>query len=362
VDHFRARGAMVMATTHHGLLKAYAQSTEAVASASFGYDPETYEPTYRLALGVPGRSMALEMAERLGLPAAVVRDARSRRDEKEAQAEALLKKLEQDQAALAAEQERIAAERAAVEAAKDELAQAGRALEARKRAELDAFKKELQRRAEEAVRKATDAVAEAVRRVEAAPRLTPATAGKARLHAVGAVREAQAEALDVPGVAVQEAPAPAVSWEVGSRVRLKTLGVVGQITTLPARGDVEVAVGGKRLRVPRTELLGVGGGASAGRPSFRPSPASARETSSMGPFEVNVVGLTTDEAIPKVDKALDQAVMAERTQVRVVHGFGSGALRRAVAVLLHDHPHVSSFRAGGAGEGGGGVTVVELKE
>jgi DNA mismatch repair protein MutS2 len=80
VDHFRARGAMVMATTHHGLLKAYAQATPGVASASFGYDPNTYEPTYRLALGVPGRSMALEMAERLGLPPAVVRDARGRLD------------------------------------------------------------------------------------------------------------------------------------------------------------------------------------------------------------------------------------------------------------------------------------------
>jgi DNA mismatch repair protein MutS2 len=78
--------------------------------------------------------------------------------------------------------------------------------------------------------------------------------------------------------------------------------------------------------------------------------------------EVNVVGLTTDEALPKVDKALDQAVMNERGVVRVVHGFGSGALRRAVAGLLEGHPHVASFRAGGAGEGGGGVTVVELKE
>jgi DNA mismatch repair protein MutS2 len=362
VDHFRARGAMVMATTHHGLLKAYAQSSPGVGSASFGYDPNTYEPTYRLALGVPGRSMALEMAERLGLPVEVVRDARSRRDEKEAQAEALLKKLEQDQAALAAEQERIEAERAAVEAQKQEVAAAERAAEAKKRAELDAFRRELQRRGEEAVRKATEAVAEAVRRVEAAPRLTPAAAAKARTQAVGAIREAQQDAASLPGLAVAEPAAPEVVLAVGGRVRLKTLGVVGEILTLPPKGNVEVAVGGKRLRVPRGELMGIGAPSGASRPLFRPSPPAARDTASANAFEVNVVGLSTDEAVPKVDKALDQAVMAERGVVRVIHGFGSGALRRAVAVLLHDHPHVASFRAGGAGEGGGGVTVVELKE
>jgi DNA mismatch repair protein MutS2 len=362
VDHFRSRDAMVMATTHHGLLKAYAQATPGVGSASFGYDPNTFEPTYRLALGVPGRSMALEMAERLGLPAAVVRDARGRRDEKEAQAEALLKKLEQDQAGLAVEQERIAAERAALEADKVQLVAAERAVEARKRAELDAFKRELQRRGEEAVRKATEAVAEAVRRIEEAPRLTPAAAAKARGQAVGAIREAQAEALALPGVAVAEPTAAAVALVVGTRVRLKTLGVVGEIMTLPAKGDVEVAVGGKRLRVPRAELVGVASSPGPGKTVFRPSPPAVRDLNVRDAAEVNVVGLTTDEAVPKVDKALDQAVMSERGVVRVVHGFGSGALRRAVAELLDGHPHVASFRAGGAGEGGGGVTIVELKE
>jgi DNA mismatch repair protein MutS2 len=178
---------------------------------------------------------------------------------------------------------------------------------------------------------------------------------------VGAVREAQAQALDVPGVEVAPPERPAV-LAVGGRVRLKTLGIVGEILTLPERGDVEVAVGGKRLRVPRGELLAVGAPPPAGaRPQPRPSPPREAPAAA-GAFEVNVVGLTTDEALPKVDKALDQAVMAERTVVRVVHGFGSGALRRAVAELLHDHPHVASFRAGGQSEGGGGVTVVELKE
>src|SRR5688572_4593068 len=121
VDHFRQKGALVVATTHHGLMKAYAQSTPGVACASFGYDPETYEPTYTLAMGVAGRSLALEMAERLGLPASALADARSRVDVREAQAEALLKKLEEDNALLRSEEERIAADRAAVNVSRSEL-------------------------------------------------------------------------------------------------------------------------------------------------------------------------------------------------------------------------------------------------
>src|SRR5262249_5615718 len=112
VEHFREKGALVVATTHHGLMKAYAQSTAGVACASFGYDPGTYEPTYRLTLGAPGRSLALEMAERLGLPAPVVRDARARRDDKEEQAEAPLARLAKGKAQIARERAEAVAARA----------------------------------------------------------------------------------------------------------------------------------------------------------------------------------------------------------------------------------------------------------
>ncbi len=118
VEHFRRKGTMVLATTHHGLMKAYAQSTPGVATASFGYHPETYEPTYRLTLGAPGRSLALEMAERLGLPAEVVHDARARRDDKEQQAEALLARLEKEKAELERERVRIEGMKAEAEGAR----------------------------------------------------------------------------------------------------------------------------------------------------------------------------------------------------------------------------------------------------
>src|SRR5204862_8156289 len=128
-----------IATTHHGLMKAYAQATPGVVPASFGYDPATYEPTYRLELGTAGRSLALEMAERLGLPLETVRDARSRLDRKEAQAEALLKKLEEDQATLRASEEDLSRRRVEIESAEARMSLAERELAARKKTEIEAF-------------------------------------------------------------------------------------------------------------------------------------------------------------------------------------------------------------------------------
>ncbi|HEY2943367.1 MAG TPA: Smr/MutS family protein [Vicinamibacteria bacterium] len=359
VDHFRARGATVMATTHHGLMKAYAQSTPGVACASFGYDPQTYEPTYRLALGTAGRSLALEMAERLGLPAAVVKDARARLDRKEAQAEALLKKLEEGEERLRRDSARIDDERRAVEAARAELRAAEAEAERRKRSELEAFRRELLKRGEEAARRAADAIQKAVQRVETSRRAATAAGTKARTEALADIRAAQHEALDAPTLGLAPEPEPAgAALAVGGRARVRDLGVVGEVMSLNA-DEGELAVGGKRLRVPRAELVGVAGPAPS-RGAVKITAAAPRRDGGAGSSEVNLVGLTVDEALPRVDKALDEALLADRHEVRVIHGFGEGKLRKAVAVFLEGHPHVAGVRLGA--EGRGGVTVVELKE
>jgi DNA mismatch repair protein MutS2 len=358
VDHFRTRRAMVVATTHHGLLKAYAQSTAGVACASFGYDPATYEPSFRLALGVPGRSLALEMAERLGLPAAVVADARSRRDEKEAQAEALLKQLEEEQAALAREAARMAEMRAELDAALLRQGAAERELAARKRTEAETFVRDLRRKGEEAARKAAEAIAEAVARVEAARGSLASAASRARETALRSIRTAQDEVLRDPELGPEPEGEGAGPLAVGMRVRVATLGITGEILGLHGQ-EAEVAVGGKRLRVPQAELRplpvrpGGPGVATAGVTLTKKGDVAA---------EINLLGLTVDEALPRVDKLLDDAALSDRREIRVIHGFGEGRLRKAVAGLLQGHPHVAAWRAGHAGEGGGGVTIVELKE
>jgi DNA mismatch repair protein MutS2 len=358
VDHFRSRGAMAVATTHHGLLKAYAQSTDGVACASFGYDPATYEPTYRLALGVPGRSLALEMAERLGLPAAVVADARSRRDEKEAQAEALLKQLEEEQAGLAREEARMAEMRAELDAALLRERAAERELLARKRTEAETFVRELRRKGEEAARKAAEAIAEAVARVEASRGSPAAAASRAREAALRSIRAAQEEVLRDPELGQEPEGEGAGPLVVGMRVRAATLGITGVVLALHGR-EAEVAVGGKRLKVPQAELRPL-----PPRPGGPVAVLPAVTVTKKGEVaaEINLLGLTVDEALPRVDKLLDDAALSDRREVRVIHGFGEGRLRKAVAGLLQGHPHVAAWRAGHAGEGGGGVTIVELKE
>ncbi len=359
VDHFKRRGALVVATTHHGLMKAYAQSTPGVACASFGYNPETYEPTYQLAMGVAGRSLALEMAERLGLPLAALADARRRVDPREAQVEGLLKKLEEDSALVRREADAIAAERAAVDAERASVERARLDLEDRKRLELTAFKKDLQKRGEEASRKAADAIHAAVKRLEEGQKKAATAGARARTEAIGAIREAQEEAMALPGIAVvEERAAASVPLVVGGRARVASLGVIGEVMSLGGDGAVEIAIGGKRLVVPRSQVVPVAGPApSRGTPMMKPTSNSSGDAS---PAEINLVGMTVDEALPKVDKMLDDAAMGDRRELRVIHGFGSGRLRKAIAEMLEGHPHVAAVRIGA--EGRGGVTVVELKE
>ncbi len=367
VEHFRAAGAMAVATTHHGLMKSYAQSTPGVACGSFGYHPETYEPTYVLTLGAAGRSLALEMAERLGLPAAVVVDARARLDAKEAQAEALLERLADEQELLHQERARIEAQGRELDAALERQRALERELESRKRGEVDRFRRELARSGEVAARRAADAVQQAVRKLESTRRsLTTAAAG-ARSEAILAIRAAQAEALETPEIAAYVAPEPelpSAALAVGCRVRVRTLGLVGQLLALDAHGQAELAVSGKRLRVPQAQLVVLAAPAAVAAPRARSAGgvSSAVATADGGSVDLHIVGLRVDEALPKVDKALDDAALADRRVLRVVHGFGQGTLRQAVAELLQGHPHVAAFRPADPKEGGAGVTLVELKE
>jgi DNA mismatch repair protein MutS2 len=374
VDHFRRRGAMVVATTHDGLMKSYAQSTPGVACASFGYDPQTYAPTYRLRLGEPGRSLALEMAERLGLPAEVVQDARSRLSAGEVRAEELLRRMDEEQAALQRERTRLEDERHALALALEHQRAAERELEARKRGEVERFARELRRRGEEAARKAADAIHQAVQRVETSRRAATRAGSEARGEALAAIRQAQDEVLQAPEVAaVVATPAPEVGGlplGVGSRARVRSLGLVGEVLAIGSDGDVELAVSGKRLRLPARELvvLAPAGSSQAARPRTPSRAPGGGQTQSAAtqvvdfPVEVRVIGQRVDEALPLVDKALDDAALSDRHVVRVVHGHGQGRLRQAVAELLAGHPHVARFALADAREGGAAVTVVELKE
>ncbi len=372
IDHFRRREATVIATTHYDALKSYASTTEGVMAAGFGFDPQTFAPTYRLNYGSPGSSLALEIANRLGLPAEVIEQARAHRTARETQLAEHLAKIERDMQALDHERRLAARERATIGEESARLQQ--REQELRNREET--FKRKLDERIEERLRDArreiddvvnalktrTDALAaEAERRM--APRLvSTGDTGTARADARAAI-----EAI---GNRLRSPAQPAVETDrnrsnrapsVGDRVLVGAFGVEGVVQSLHDR-EAEVDVRGKRLRARVDELRVVAPAAPVGA-----QPSRVRVNVELQPregslTELNVIGAHADDAVSRVEKFLDEAMLSEVKSVRIIHGYGTGQLRRAIGEFLRAHPYVANFAAAPENQGGGGVTVVEFKE
>ena len=372
IDHFRRRGAMVVATTHYDALKSYASTTQGVMAAGFGFDPQTFAPTYRLNYGSPGSSLALEIANRLGMPADVIEQARAYRTARESQLAEHLAKVERDMQALDHERRLAARER-------ETLAETGSKLHAREQ-ELknreETFRRRLEERIQERLRDArreidavvdalkarTDALAaEAERRM--APRLIPTgETGAARAEARMAI-EAIGERLRTPSdpAPAAEAVEPARVAAVGDRVIVGAFGLEGVVRAVHER-EAEVDVRGKRLRARVDELRVITPAAAV-----HASPARVRVNVDLqpregSPTELNVIGCDVEEALSRTGKFLDEALVSEVKSVRLIHGYGTGQLRRAIAGYLQSQPFVAHFEPAPPQQGGGGVTVVELKE
>ena len=368
IDHFRQRGALVAATTHDDALKSYASTTDGVACAGFGFDPDTYAPTYRLAYGSPGRSLALEIAARLGVPASIIGDARGRRSAREAQLAEHLARMENDIAQVNARREELEAgrrqleeERAALEQARQALDEKEQAARRRLRDGVDEELKAARRAVEEIVsglRARAGALVQPSRgRSAGRPRqqVTTGATGELKRAAVEElekVRERSAAALPAPA----EAPAPTTPPPVGSRVRVESLGLEGTLVAVNG-DDAEIEARGKRLHVTAGNLRAVDAAPAAGGGV---TVAVAADTPA--PEELNVIGCRVDDALSRVEKYVDQALLGGVGQLRVIHGHGTGQLRRAIAGFLDEHPLVAKFEAAAPERGGRGVTVIELKD
>jgi DNA mismatch repair protein MutS2 len=370
IDHFRRRGATVMATTHYDALKTYAATTPGVVAASFGFDPKTFAPTYRIAYGVPGSSLAFEIAARLGLPAEILDHARTLRSEREAQLADHLAKVQRDMQALdherrllAREREQLAGDHGRVLAREQEL-----------RSREDAFRRRQQERIDERLREARREIDAVVDQLKARAGTLAADAQHraARLIPTGETGAARARAradLEAIGrrlkgeepaaaAAVAAPAAPGRPPVVGDRVLVGALKLEGTVKSLQGQ-DAEVDVRGKRMRVRAADLRVVGG-----RPS---QPAPVRVHVDLQPregslTELNLIGCKVDEAIERTERFLDDTLVNELRSVRLVHGYGTGQLRRGIAEFLKNHPLVARFGPADADHGGGGVTVVELKD
>jgi len=398
VDHFRkACGAQVMATTHYSGLKMYAGNEEGVLNASVEFDEKTLQPTYRLIVGVAGSSSGLEIARRFGIPNNVIDGAlRSvkdstlqaveylRRIKREAEeAESLRAALEEERAAVAEkfasldkkaerqERERQALFQTALDSTVREFEKRSRELIAsiQDRSERLKVEREAQRRVSELKREALRATSAGDKR-EAASAAPASTSGRGvRVMRDGQVVKKEKEFEETRTAEEEYMPAAHSEIAVGDKVKLRSFGSIGIVDSL--KGDeAEVRVKSLRFReklenLERVELSSPAKSKTEKFASLRESRGTELHLKAVqenGRSELNVIGRTTDEAVDAVDKFLDEASLASLSQVRIIHGHGTGALRRVITELLKGHPHVARFTAAPQEQGGSGATLVELRQ
>ena len=382
IEHLRRRGATLVATTHDDALKSYAATTEGVAAAAFGFDADTFAPTYRLVYGAPGRSLAIEIARRLGMPAAVIADARARQSGRESQLAAHLARVDQELAAAQAERRRADDERQAAAREREALREREARLVEREailrkrlddklneklreaRAEVDAVVTRLKSKAETLAREAEQRVA------ARAPVLSTGEVGSLRAEARSALG-AIGEGIEAPGRAEDARMLDALP-AVGQKVFVTTVGAEAIVRGVSGK-QVEVDIRGKRMRVPLQALrmqgagqTGAKSGESAGRTGGRsaegPGRSSARSATPAAGSELVVIGATVDEAIDRIEKFLDGALLGDERRLRIVHGHGTGKLRDGVRAHLRAHALVARVEPAPDNEGGQGATIVELRE
>jgi DNA mismatch repair protein MutS2 len=374
IEHFRTRGAIVVATTHFDALKTYAANTEGVASAGFGFDPETFAPTYRLHYGSPGSSLALEISTRLGLPAGIIAYARAQRTRREAQLAEHLAKIEREMQGLDHERRLVARERQMVEETQARL----HAREQDLRGREETFKKRLDQRIDERLRDARREIDAVIDGLKARASSIASDAGRraARLVPTGDIGSARADARDAlerveanlrSEVGPPSSPAGTSAGHlrpaaIGDRVAVGALGLEGIVQSLHD-GQAEVDVRGKRMRARVGELRVLVPAPAGARPK-----AQVRVSVEMAPresavaSEINVIGANSEDAVGRVERFLDEASVNDLKSLRIIHGYGTGALRRSIADFLRAHPFVQHFGPAPDNQGGGGVTVVELKD
>jgi DNA mismatch repair protein MutS2 len=365
--HLLQRGITTLVTTHHPELKAFAHSTPGVVNACVEFDLHTLQPTFHLTIGLPGRSNALAIAQRLGLPKTIIQEARSELDPNDIRAEDLLNEIHHQRDI--ARNARSVADRARSQSEnlRNELNKRLEQIEDERRKILEAARAEANaelKALQDEMREARKALLRARQPVEA---LEP-------------VEEKIIELEEVVAKPVERvAPEPLPLQErrtlrLGDKVRLRTLGTQGIVTAL-SEGDVEVSVGMLRVRTRLADLELSGQPLASELPGERARSVKAAseaesaegkttrtgELLTVSPgMELDLRGQRAEDALDALDRYLDSAYMAGMPWVRIIHGKGTGRLREVVREALHQHANVKSFEAGGDKEGGEGVTVVKF--
>lgn len=360
LNHLHMRGIRTMATTHYSELKVYALSTPGVENASCEFDVETLRPTYHLLIGIPGKSNAFAIAGKLGLPDFIIEDAKTRLTEQDESFEDLLTDLETSRRTIEKEQETIASYKREIERLKQETEKKQEKLEEQR----DRILREANEKAHAILAEAKETADETMRNFH--------KFGKANISASEMERERERlrKKMESTRSGMMKEPAKPKKeykpsdFKLGESVKVLSMNINGTVASLPDnKGNLTVQTGILRSQVNISDLE-----------IIDETPAYLKKTTRAGgkgkikmskslsvSTEINLLGKTVDEAIAELDKYLDDASLAHLSSVRIVHGKGTGALRKGIHQYLRRQKHVRSFRLGEFGEGDAGVTIAELK-
>ena len=367
LDEFRERGCLTLATTHHDRLKAYASTTPGVLNAAVEFDEVNLRPTYRLMVGVPGGSSGIDIARRLGLPAQVIDRARAQLSPEALEAAGLIAYLHRSRDEL--ETLKREAARAAQEFA-EEKKRLQTEWTDRQRTRMKELEQQFSQTIEKHEKEAARAI-EAVKDRELRAQLEKQThkklvkaRGEAREEADAATVAHLADSQADLGIAAALAAKPVAPGDLVPGVRVRVRGLPTPVTLRRRDGNsAEVEAGPLRMKVALADITALAG-EEPSKKRVLPHGVTVRTQPAAEPAgeEINLIGCTVEEATRRVDKFLDQAALAGSSQIRIIHGHGTGALRRGLAEFLKTHPLVEAIRSEAEDRGGQAITLVELKE
>ncbi len=365
LDEFRSKKCIVLATTHHDRLKTYASTTPGVVNAAVEFDDVNLRPTYRLMVGVPGGSSGIAIAQRLGLAASIIERARSLLTPESREAADLIAYLHRSRDEMDRLQQQMTAERHTLEEERAKLRTQWVERQQKRIKELEEKFAEMQKRFDENVARVVEAIKDRQLRGQiekSARRKLQDARGEAREELNAAVVQTLSDSQADLGTTAQTETIRPESLQSGQRIRVRGFNKPVIFRRLDG-SSAEIEAGPLRMKVAVDEIVGVesvkpglslGGLASAG--------VTVRATSEENiADEINLIGATVEEATERVDKFLDQAALARKARVRIIHGHGTGALRKGLAEFLKSHPLVARQSFEAEERGGKAITVVELR-
>ena len=365
LEEFRAKGCLVLATTHHDRLKAYASTAEGVLNGAVEFDDVNLRPTYRLMVGVPGGSSGIAIARRLGLAEEIIERARALLSPESREAADLIAYLHRSREELDRLHKQMEEERRSLEAERTKLRTEWAGRQQKRIQELEAQFAEMQKRFEENVARVVEAVKERELRGQmekTSRRKLGEVRSEAREELNAAVVQTISESQADLGVAAGAAgPVNAELLQPGAKIRVKGFAKPVILRRLDGR-NAEIEAGPLRMKISSDEIIGIESVPAGKVVGVSAASGSVSAPSRFGVAnEINVIGQTVEQATEQVDKFLDDAAMAHLPSVRIIHGHGTGALRKGLGEFLRTHPLVANHGTEAEERGGKAITVVELR-